>query len=327
MRELNYAQSINEAQAQALELSPEVLLLGQLINRKPGVYGTTTGLAERFGENRVQDFPVSEAAMTSAGIGLALAGKRPVLIHHRLDFALYSLDAIANWMSLWRMKSNGAVSLPLVIRTVVGKGWGQGPQHSKSLQSWFAHLPGLQVVMPATAYDAKGLLLEAIFGENPVIFLEPRHLFSMTSPVPEVPYRIRLGKACYHRRGKDITVVAIGGMLPIANRVADALLKEGIQLEVIDPRTISPLDLPTIMESVTRTGRLLVADPAWKTAGVAAEIISLVIENGFDLLKSAPMRLTYPDSHTPMSSVCEKDYYPEEMAFEKAVRSMLSPHA
>ena len=160
---------------------------------KAGVFGTTSGLIERFGPDRVQDFPVAESFMTSAAVGAAAAGLRPVLVHQRQDFMLYSMDAIANWLALWRFKSGGKSHLPVVIRTVVGKGWGQGPQHSKSLHAWFAHLPGIRVAMPATPHDVKGLLLESIFGENPVIFIEHRSLFSMTGPVPERPYRVRFG--------------------------------------------------------------------------------------------------------------------------------------
>jgi acetoin:2,6-dichlorophenolindophenol oxidoreductase subunit beta len=322
MRKLTYAQAINEGLSQALSLSPDVVLLGQLIDRKPGVFGTTLGLAEKHGTDRVQDFLVAESLMTSTGIGLALAGKRPVLIHHRLDFTIYAMDAITNWLSLWRMKSNGAVNLPVVIQAVIGKGWGQGPQHSKSLQSWFAHLPGLQVAMPATSYDAKGLLLEAIFGENPVLFLEPRSLFSMTNDVPEKPYRVRFGQAAIRRKGQDVTVVAIGNLLPLALRAADLLAQDGVTLEVIDPRTLSPMDIPTMCESVSRTGRLLVVDPAWKTAGLSAEIIARVTEQVFDKLKIAPQRVTFPDSHTPMSAVCEAHYYPDEFRIADAARAL-----
>ena len=178
-----------------MELSDSVIVLGQLVDYGPGVFGSTTGLVERFGPERVRDFPVSESAMTATGIGAAVAGCRPVLVHHRLDFMLYSMDAIVNWMALWRFKSNTQSSLPIVIRAIVGRGWGQGPQHSKSLHAWFAHVPGIKVAMPATAFDAKGLLLEAIFGENPVIIVEHRSLFTLKDRVPTMPYRVRFGRA------------------------------------------------------------------------------------------------------------------------------------
>jgi acetoin:2,6-dichlorophenolindophenol oxidoreductase subunit beta len=210
MRELTYAQAINEALTQAMELCPEVLVLGQLVSySKAGIFGTTSGLVERFGGDRVQDFPVAESVMTTTAIGAALAGMRPVLVHQRQDFMFYSFDAIANWLALWRFKSGGKSALPVVIRTVVGKGWGQGPQHSKSVHAWFAHLPGLRVAMPATPHDAKGLLLESILGENPVIFIEHRSLFSMKGHVPEKPYRVRFGQGAIRRAGWDVTLVAL----------------------------------------------------------------------------------------------------------------------
>jgi len=184
-RELTYNNAIREALHQAMGASSEVIVLGQLVDYKSGVFGTTTGLVDVYGRDRVQDFPVSEAAMTSVALGAAVTGMRPVIVHQRVDFMLYSFDSIANWLALWHFKSNGKSTAPLVIRAIIGKGWGQGPQHSKSLHAWFAHLPGLKVAMPATAYDAKGILLESIFGEDPCVILESRSLFSQKSPVPE----------------------------------------------------------------------------------------------------------------------------------------------
>jgi pyruvate dehydrogenase E1 component beta subunit len=323
-RKISYSQAINEALAQSMELSKDVLLLGQLIDRKPGVFGSTLGLAEKFGRDRVRDFLVAESLMTSVGIGLALAGKRPVLIHHRLDFALYSMDAIANWLSLWRFKSNGSSGLPVTIRAIIGKGWGQGPQHSKSLQSWFVHLPGLRVAMPSTPYDAKGLLLESILGNDPAVILEPRSLYSMTNPVPEAPYRVRFGHAAVRRKGQDLTLVAIGNLVPSALRAADILAKEDISVEVVDPRSLSPLDEDTICSSVARTRRLLVADPAWRTAGVSAEIIAMVCEHCNERLVAPPGRVTFPDSHTPMSSACEPHFSPEANSIVRAARLMFA---
>ena len=319
-RQLSFGKAINEALVQAMDLSPDVAVWGQIVDYKAGVFGTTTGLVERFGAERVQDFPVSEAAMTSAAIGAALTGLRPVLVHQRLDFMIYSLDAIVNWMSLWRFKSNGHSSLPVTIRAVVGKGWGQGPQHSKSLHAWFAHLPGIRVAMPATAYDAKGLLLESILGQNPSIIIEHRSLFSMTDHVPEVPYRVRFGHALVRRLGTDVTLVAIGAMVPVALRVAQMLEKESVSVEVVDPRTVSPLDRETLCRSVAKTRRLVVADPAWRSGSVAAEVIASVVEMIGDQLKSKPSRVCLPDSHTPMSSALEAKYYPSDDVVANVVR-------
>ena len=321
-RPITYAKAINEALHQAMDLSDQVVVLGQLVDYKSGIFGSTTGLVDRFGPDRVQDFPVSENLMTATAMGASLTGVRPVLVHHRLDFMIYSLDALTNWMALWRFKSNGHSNMPVTIRAIVGKGWGQGPQHSKSLHAWFAHLPGLRVAVPATADDAKGLLLESIFGETPSIFIEGRPLYSMTSDVLEQPFRVRFGRAAVRRQGNDVTLVAIGVMVPLALRAADALEKEGIQVEVVDPRTLSPLDTDTIFESVGKTRRLVVADPAWASFGAAAEIVARVAETMSDQLKSRPVRVTLPDSHTPMSPALEERYYPNESHLSAVIRRL-----
>lgn len=318
--QITYAQAINQAMHQAMELSDDVLVLGQLVDYKPGVFGTTTGLAERFGTDRVKDFTIAESVMTTTAIGAALVGKRPVLVHQRLDFMMYSLDAITNWLALWRFKSNGASDLPVTIRAVVGKGWGQGPQHSKSTHAWFAHLPGIRVAIPATAYDAKGLLLESILGNTPSIIIESRSLFSMADDVPQVPYRVRYGRAAVRREGSDVSLVCLGAFVPAALRVASTLVSESIDVEVVDLRTVSPLDVDGVCASVSKTKRLVVADPAWRSSGVAAEVIASVAERMGPALKSPPVRVTHPDSHTPMSAPLEQAYYPDDGALADAVR-------
>ena len=324
LRQLDFAKAINEGLSQGMELSDDVILLGQLVDYKTGIFGTTTGLVERFGSDRVQDFPVAEGLMTSTAIGAAITGMRPVLVHQRLDFMIYSLDAIVNWLSLWRFKSNGHSNLPVTIRAIVGRGWGQGPQHSKSLHAWFAHLPGLRVAVPATAFDAKGLLLESIFGENPTIIVEHRSLFSMTGHVPEQPYRVRFGQAAVRRVGKDVTLAAIGMMVPLALRVADQLAGESIDVEVIDLRTVSPLDTETIRTSVSKTKRLAVADPGWQSVGVAAEVVAAISEEMGQDLVANPVRITLPDSHTPMSAPLEQSYYPDDAGVAEAVRGLVN---
>lgn len=319
--EISYGEALNQGLRQAMELSDSVVVLGQLVDYRPGVFRTTTGLVERFGSERVRDFPVSESAMTAAAIGAAVVGLRPVLVHHRLDFMLYSIDAIVNWMALWRFKSNMQSTLPVVVRAIVGRGWGQGPQHSKSLHAWFAHVPGIKVAMPATAFDAKGLLLESIFGQDPVIILEHRSLFELKGGVPEIPYRVRFGKAAVRTTGDDLTIVAVGVMVPFALRVANRLAAFDVSAEVIDLRTVSPLDTDTICSSVGKTGRLCVIDPAWQSFGVSAEIIACVAERSGGKLRANPIRICHPDSHTPMSSALEMLYYPQE---EAVIEQMLS---
>jgi pyruvate dehydrogenase E1 component beta subunit len=303
-----------------MELSEDVFVMGQLVDYKSGIFGTTTGLVERFGRERVRDFPVAENIMTHSAMGAALTGMRPVLVHQRLDFMMYSLDAIVNWMALWHFKSNGKSQLPVTIRAIVGKGWGQAAQHSKSLQAWFAHLPGLRVAMPATAHDAKGLLLESIFGETPAVIIEHRSLYSQTDVVPVEPYRVRFGAALVRRPGRDGTIVAVGAMVPLSLRVAELLRDDGRELEVVDVRTLAPLDTATICASVARTGRLVVADMAWRSFGAGAEIVTRVCEHVGDRLKARPLRIGLPDSHTPMSSALERQYYVDEGQMAAAIR-------
>lgn len=322
--EISFGEALNQGLRQAMEMSDSVVVLGQLVDYGPGVFGSTTGLVERFGPARVRDFPVSESAMTAIAIGAAVVGLRPVLVHQRLDFMLYSMDAIVNWMALWRFKSNAQSTLPVVIRAIVGRGWGQGPQHSKSLHAWFAHIPGIKVAMPATAFDAKGLLLEGIFGENPVIIVEHRSLFSLKDRVPQIPYRVRFGRAAVRRIGEDLTIVATGVMVPFALRVAGRLAALGVKAEVIDLRTVSPLDTETVCASVEKTGRLCVMDPAWQSFGAAAEIIARVAERSTRALRAKPVRICHPDSHTPMSSALESQYYPDETAVVERLRSLVT---
>jgi len=325
MRELTFSEAINEALYQALELSDQVIVIGQLVNFKPAVFGTTSGLVQKFGPKRVHDFPVSESLMTSTGLGAALAGMRPVLVHHRMDFMLYSLDAIANWLSLWRFKANGQSSAPVTIRAVVGKGWGQGPQHSKSLHGWFAHLPGIRVAVPATPHDAKGLLLESIFGEDPCIIVENRSLFSMKGVVPENPYRVPFGRSVVRRTGRDLTIAAIGMMVPLAIRAANEAAMESIDVEVLDMRTVAPLDIAGVIASVEKTGRLIVADPSWQRVNVGSEIVSGVVEKIALRLRASPLRISLPQSHAPMSAALEEQYYPSEKRFLENIRAVMSP--
>ena len=323
-KKITYAEAINQGMHQAMELSEDVIVMGQLIDYKPGVFGTTVGLIEKFGKKRVRDFPVAESLMTSAGIGAAVAGQRVILVHIRIDFMMYSLDAVVNWLSLWRFKSNNESNVPLVIRAIVGRGWGQGPQHSKSFHSWFAHLPGIRVAMPATAFDAKGLLLESIFGEDPSIIIEHRALFNLKDQVPKEPYRVRYGKAVIRKEGKDVTLVAIGCSVIDALKAAKNLENEGISVEEIDPRTLTPLDRDTISKSVLKTKRLVVVDPGWHSFGASSEIIASISEKNIHKMKANPIRITLPDSHTPMSVSLEKKYYIKQENIVSAVKKLIN---
>lgn len=322
-RLITYAEAIREGTRQALKISKDVIVMGQLINGKHGVFGTTSNLYKEFGKDRVREFPVSESLMTSAALGAATDNRRIILVHIRLDFMLYSMDAIVNWLSLWRFKSFGKSKAPVVIRAIVGKGWGNGPQHSKSLHSWFANLPGIRVALPTNAFDAKGILIESIFSDDPTIIIEHRSFFNSKDYVPIEPYRVPLGKANILNSGKDISVVAIGyGVLP-SLQATEILKQYKISVELIDIRSLHPLDMKTILKSVKKTKKLLVIDPSWKSFGASSEIISSVVENLKSKNNIKFSRITYPDSHTPMSENLEKAYFFDSQLIVSKIKSML----
>ncbi len=320
--ELSFSEALNLAQRQAMELDPDVFVFGLGVDRSGAIFGSTANLVDTFGPRRVFDTPVSEHALTAMAAGAANVGLRPVLVHQRIDFTLHSMDQIVNWISLWHFKSAGRSTMPLVIRAIVGKGWGQGPQHAKSLHPLFAHLPGMQVVMPSSPVEAKGLLLASIFSNSPTIFIEGRSLYSMTEQVPDDPYFIRLGKACIHTPGKDVTLVSFGSMMPAALEAATRARDLGKDVEVIDLRTVAPLDVGTVCQSVERTGRLVVAEPGWGRFGVAGEIIATVAERLGPQLKAAPRRVTWPDSHVPMSAPLEALFYPTAETVLDAIKNV-----
>lgn len=322
-RQLNFAQSVNEAIDLSMARDKAVYIMGLGVPDPKGVFGTTLGLQEKYGESRVMDMPIAENGMTGIAVGAALAGMRPILVHQRVDFAVLAMEQLANQAANWHYMFGGKKSVPLVVRVMVGRGWGQGPQHSQSLQSWFAHVPGLKVVMPATPSDAKGLLISSIEDNNPVVFLEHRWLHGVIDNVPEGIYKVPIGKAKVLREGKDLTMVAASYMVLEANRAAQFLAGHGVDVEVIDLRTIKPLDTPTILGSVRKTGRLIAADTGWKTCGVAGEIVALASEEAFPSLKCAPMRVTLPDCPTPTTPALANLYYPGTAALVGAAVRML----
>jgi pyruvate/2-oxoglutarate/acetoin dehydrogenase E1 component len=321
--QLSFAQSINAALRQALDLDPGVFVCGIGADTPAGIFGTTKGLVDRFGSKRVFDTPIAEAGLTALAAGAANAGLRPVIIHQRLDFMLYSVDQVVNWMAPWRFMSGGRAKMPVTIRAIIGKGWGQGPQHTKSLHSWFAHVPGLQVVMPASPSDAKGLLLSSIMSDDPTIFIEGRSLFSMQEDVPDAPYFIRLGEALVRRAGKDVTLVSMGSMVPVALQAADTLSKANIDIEIVDLRCLMPLDIASIITSVKKTGRLVVAEPGWRMYGAAAEIIATVVET-LGEMRSRPRRVAWPQSAVPTSSRLEEQFYPTSDDIVAACRASVT---
>ena len=280
-RELTYAEALNEALAQEMERDEAVFVMGEDIARIGGIFGVTKGLLDAFGEERVRDTPISEGAIAAAGVGAAITGMRPVIEVMIFDFITLMMDMIVNQAAKFRFMLGGKPSVPLVIRGPQGGGIGMAAQHSQSLESWFAHVPGLVVAAPATPADAKGLLTAAIRDDNPVIFIEHKMLYlGQASPVPEEPYAIPLGKAAVRREGGDVTVVATSAMVERALAAARLVERDGIAVEVIDPRTIRPLDEETILASVRKTNRLVIAHEAWKRGGFGAEFASVVVRNG-----------------------------------------------
>lgn len=309
-RELKFFQAVNEAIDLCMAKDPTVYVMGLGVPDPKGIFGTTLGLQEKYGPERVMDMPVSENGMTGVAIGSALAGMRPIMTHQRVDFALLAMEQTANQAANWHYMFGGKISVPLVIRMIIGRGWGQGPQHSQSLQAWFAHIPGLKVVMPTTAYDAKGLLISSIEDNNPVIFLEHRWLHNIIDHVPAGYYRVPLGKAQVMRTGHDITLAAISYMTLEALRAAQLLAEQGVSAEVIDIRTLKPLDEDLILDSVRKTGNLVVADTGWKTGGFAGEVVARVVEGAFEKLRNPPARVTLPDCPTPTTRALANHYYP-----------------
>ncbi len=310
IRTLTYAEALNEAQVQCLEADENVYVIGLGAPDPKGIFGTTIGLREKFGSDRVFDMPISENAVTGMAIGSAITGMRPVLSHQRIDFAIAAMEQIVNQAAKWYFMFAGQSSVPIVIRMIIGRGWGQGPQHSQSLQAMFAHVPGLKVVMPATAHDAKGLLIASIEDNNPVIFIEHRWLYGLNSLVPQEKYSEPLGRCKVIREGTDITIVSLSYMTIESLRAADMLEDSGVSTEIVDIRTVSPLDWDTIFESVSKTGRLLVADTGTMSFGVSGEIIAKCVENLYGKLKSSPNRISLPDLPSPTSSSLAKTYFP-----------------
>jgi acetoin:2,6-dichlorophenolindophenol oxidoreductase subunit beta len=323
MRELNYAKAINEATDFCLKEDQSVLVIGLGVPDPKGIFGTTTGLQGKYGSDRVLDMPLAENGMTGVIIGASLNGYRPILTHQRVEFALLSIEQIVNQAAKWYYMNAGQQNVPIVIRLIVGRGWGQGAQHSQSLESWFAHIPGLKVVMPSNAYDAKGLLISSVEDNNPVIFIEHRWLHNTIDYVPAEGYRVPIGEAKIVREGKDVTIIAHTYMVLESIRSSEVLASQGISVEVLDLRTIRPLDVDTILNSVSKTGRLVVADNGWTHFGVSAEIISIVTESIFDKMLCAPERIGMNNSPSPSTRALANNFYPRAKDLAKIVCKIL----
>jgi len=323
-RELTMAEALNEALQSEMQRDERVFVMGEDVGLIGGIFGVTRGLRERFGEDRVRDTPISEATFVGAGVGAAIAGLRPVVEIQIFDFVALTMDQLVNQAAKFRYMLGGRPTVPLVIRGPQGGGIRLAAQHSQSLEAWFAHVPGLVVVAPATPYDAKGLLVSAIRDDNPVIFLEHKALYATKGAVPEAPYAIPLGKADVKRAGTDVTLVATQAMVSRALAAAGDLEKDGVSVEVIDPRTLVPLDEATILASVARTGRLVIAHEAVKRGGWGAELAALVAERVLDVLDAPIVRVAARNVPMPYNDSLERATIPSQQDIAAALRGVVA---
>jgi len=323
-RELSMTEAINEALAGEMARDPSVFVLGEDVGRIGGIFGCTRGLMDRFGADRVRDTPISENAIANMAVGAAVTGLRPVVEIQIFDFVTLMMDAIVNQAAKFRFMLGGTPRVPVVFRGPQGGGIRLGAQHSQSLEAWFAHIPGLVVIAPASPYDAKGLLAAAIRDDNPVVFLEHKLLYVQArGPVPAVDYAIPIGRAATLRAGRDVTILATMAMVPQALKAATELAREGIEAEVIDPRTLRPLDLDTIIASVRRTNRLVVAQEGWTRHGFGAEVVAAVVEQAFDWLDAPPERVGMADIPMPYNDTLERAVIPAAADIAAAARRTL----
>lgn len=309
MRKISYSEALNEATAQEMRRDPTVITFGVGAPDHVRFFNSINGITEEFGPERCFDTPIAEDSMVGFAFGAALNGLRPIHLHIRVDFLLLAMNQLVNMISAATYNTGGKLKVPLVIRVVVGRGWGQGSQHSKSLHSFFAHIPGLKVIVPTTPYDAKGMLTAAIRDDNPVICMEHRWLYWAEDEVPKEPYEIPIGKANILLEGKDITIVATSWMNVEAKMAADVLARRGIDVEIVDPRTIAPLDEDTILKSVNKTSRCIVADNDWVYSGFGAEIAAMVSEKCFSILKSPVTRVGFEHTPCPTVRILEDQFY------------------
>jgi len=322
-RELTIREAIREALAEELSRDPMVFLMGEDVGRAGGVFNVTEGLQEEFGVDRVMDTPISEEGFVGMGVGAALSGMRPVVEVMFSDFLTLAMDQIVNQAAKIRYMTGGQAKVPLVIRTTMGAGRGTAAQHSQSLQAWVAHIPGLKVAMPSTPYDAKGLLKTAIRDDNPVIIFEEKMLYALKGPVPNHEYTIPFGVADVKREGSDVTLVATSSMVHVAIQAAEMLAQENISAEVVDPRTLKPLDRETIVSSVKKTSRAVVIDQGYLSYGVTAEIASIIADEAFDYLDAPVKRIGATDVPVPFAPVLELATIPTEQMVVETVKGLL----
>lgn len=322
-RILTYAQAINEALSLALDRDPAVFVMGQGVDDPSAMFGTTRGLQQRFGTARVFDTPLSEESMMGVAAGAAMNGLRPVFMHNRPDFVLLAANQLITHASKLHFMDNGQTTVPMVIWAAIGRGWGSGAQHSQAIQGILLGVPGLKIVMPSTPHDAKGLMLSAILDNNPVCVFEHRWLMRKDGVVPDGFYRVPIGKGIVRRQGRDVTIAGASHAIELGMRAATMLAADGIGAEVIDLRTIKPLDEEIVLESLRKTGRIVVVDTAWMKGGVCAEIGCLAAEKGFRDLKAPVARVGLPDIPAPAGYTLEQFYYPDAARIAASARELM----
>ena len=322
-RRLSYAAALNEAQRQCMEEDTRVYVVGLGVPGPNGVFGTTAGLVDLFGPERVVDTPSAENGVTGVALGSTVLGMRPIVVHIRVDFALLAIDQMINQVAKWHFMYGGRLRAPMVFRMIMGRGWGQGPQHSQSIQSFYAHTPGFKVVMPVTPYDAKGMMIAAVRDDAPVVVMEHRWLYGIEDEVPDEMYEVPLDKGRVARAGRDVTVVATSQMVVEAVRAADILRPLGVSIEVIDLRSIAPMDMGIVLESVRKTGALIAADTGGKLFGVASEVVAGVCETPGITLKVPPQRIGLPPSPSPTSPSLSVAYYPRAADIVRTAAKMV----
>ncbi|MBC7251151.1 MAG: alpha-ketoacid dehydrogenase subunit beta [Anaerolineae bacterium] len=323
MRELSYAEAIREALRQEMQRDERVFIIGEDVGVYGGAFGVTLGLVEEFGEERVIDTPISELGIAGAITGAALTGMRPVGEIMFMDFTTLAMEQLVNQAAKIRFMFGGKAKVPFVLRTPAGSGTGAAAQHSQSLENWFVHVPGLKVVMPSTPYDAKGLLIASIRDDNPVIFIEHKLLYKVKGPVPEEPYTIPLGTAEVKREGRDLTIIATSIMVQRSLEAAQQLAEEGIEVEVIDPRTLKPLDKEPLIRSVMKTGRVLIVHEACKTGGYGGELAAVIAESeAFDYLDAPIIRLAGRDMPISYNRTLEYHTVPQVENIVQAARDL-----
>jgi pyruvate dehydrogenase E1 component beta subunit len=324
-RVLGYAAAVREALDLALQTDPNVIVLGQGVDDPGSMFGTTKGLHHKYGRARVFDTPLSEEAMMGVSAGAAMNGLRPVYMHNRPDFILLAMNQLVTHATKFHFMDNGQTTVPMVVWAAIGRGWGSGAQHSQSIQGLLLGVPGLRILMPSTPFDAKGLMAAAIADNNPVVIFEHRWLMKKEGIVPEGPYQVPIGKGIFRRRGEDLTIVGASHALELALNAANQVAADGIEADVIDLRTLKPLDVDIIEESLKVTGKLLVVDTGWAMGGVCAEIGCLAAERWFAHLRAPVCRIGLPDIPTPAGFTLEQFYYPDAKRMVAAIQQLAAP--